>query len=397
MGRKLPGDKAAFAPHQVLRYAPPVDASSTSPKVALFSRHYLPYSQTFVFDELTKLSRYQAEVFCGQVENRDSFPFEPVHEGGALFRSTLMSPAFFRRFREQAFALCHAHFGTGGVLALPYAARFGLPLVVTFHGFDVPLLRQAGLITGPHRRYALLGRPVTQRMTLGLCASTELRDMLVDFGVPESKLRIHRLGIDLAQFTPADQATRQAGPNRALAIGRLVEKKGFAYAIRAFAKAASPDDELKIVGEGPLRPELEALAQTLGVADRVHFLGRQSREAIVQLLSETHVLLAPSVVTPSGDRESGLIVVKEAAACGVPSVATRHGGIPDSIDDGETGFLVPEHDVEALSAALTKLFQDRALVHRFGTAARAKMEREFDQLQQVRRLEDFYDEARRLG
>jgi colanic acid/amylovoran biosynthesis glycosyltransferase len=111
------------------------------------------------------------------------------------------------------------------------------------------------------------------------------------------------------------------------------------------------------------------------------------------LLAESRVLLAPSVVARDGNRESGLIVVKEAAATGTVPIGTWHGGIPDSIEDGVTGFLVAEHDVAALGQRLALLLGDNALCERLARAARVKMEREFDNVKLVAELEDIYDEV----
>jgi colanic acid/amylovoran biosynthesis glycosyltransferase len=123
------------------------------------------------------------------------------------------------------------------------------------------------------------------------------------------------------------------------------------------------------------------------------FLGVLRPEEVAERVSTSDVLLAPSVVTRSGDRESGLIVAKEAAACGVPVLATMHGGLPDIIEDGQTGFLVPERDVQRLSERLGRLIADPALRQQMGGAARLKMEREYDVRERVTELEGLYDEA----
>ena len=123
------------------------------------------------------------------------------------------------------------------------------------------------------------------------------------------------------------------------------------------------------------------------------FLGSRSNEQVAELLARAQVLLAPSVVARDGNRESGLIVVKEASAAGVVPIGTRHGGIPDSIEDGETGFLVAEHDPLALGQRLARLLGDPALRARLARAGRAKMEREFDNRAIVAQLEDIYDEV----
>ena len=98
----------------------------------------------------------------------------------------------------------------------------------------------------------------------------------------------------------------------------------------------------------------------------------------------------------NGDRDSGLIVVKEASACGVVPIGTHHGGIPEIIDDGVTGYVVPERDVDALSERLGRLMADRALRAQMAAAGRAKMEREYDNRKRVAALAESYDEALRL-
>ncbi|MDH4130243.1 MAG: glycosyltransferase [Gemmatimonadota bacterium] len=363
------------------------------PLVALFNTNFLPYSQTFVYEEIRRHERYAVEVFCRTRLLAERFPFEPVHVGGPLYAATCRAPAFDARFREAGFALVHAHFGLGAVYARPFAKRHRLPLVVTFHGYDVPLLSSPTRWLPQHLRYALLGPKVLQEMTLGLCASTELREMLLARGVPAGRLRVHRLGIDLSRFAPGE---RPADEFRVVMVGRFVEKKGFEYGIAAFAEVAREDPRLRltVVGEGERGPALRRLAASQGLGDRITFTGTLPPERIAALLATSHVLLAPSVVDRRGDRESGLIVVKEAGACEAVAIGTRHGGIPEIIDDGVTGSLVPERDAGAMAARLRELVRDPALWKRLGAATRHKMLREYDLDQRVRSLEALYDEAR---
>jgi colanic acid/amylovoran biosynthesis glycosyltransferase len=360
-------------------------------RAAVFNTNYLPYSQTFVYEQLVNHIRYVAELFCWRTENLEWFPFDPVHRANATYGFTRYSPAFFRRFRDARFSVVHAHFATGAVYALPYVERFELPFVVTFHGYDVPLLWNAKRFHPEFWPFLLHSKSVLERMTLGLCASTELKELLIFHGVPEDKLRVHRLGIDLSRFNP--RSTRPDGPVRVCLVGRFVEKKGIEYAIRAYAPHASENVLLDIIGDGPLAEDLHALVARLGLSRFVSFLGVLRPEEVAERVSTSDVLLAPSVVTRSGDRESGLIVAKEAAACGVPVIATMHGGLPDIVEDGHTGFLVPERDVERLSERLGRLIAEPALRQQMGGAARLKMEREYDVRERVTELEGFYDEA----
>jgi glycosyltransferase involved in cell wall biosynthesis len=370
--------------------------SAQSGRVALFSTHFLRYSQSFVFEELQAHRRYEAEVFAWRRHFADRFPFEPVHLANPAYILTRRSPAFMRRFREAPFDLVHAHFGPGGTYAQPYAERFALPLLVTFHGYDVPMLSSAERMLPTNWPYALRASRLLERMTLGLCASSELEQMLRALGVPPSKLRVHRLGIDLAAFQPS---TKSDAPLEVMMIGRFVEKKGFEYGLRAFASASAQAQQpatLTLVGSGERERALRAEARRLGMEARVVFAGVLRKQELAERLQRAHVLLAPSVVGRGGNRESGLIVVKEASACGTVAIGTRHGGIPEIIDDGETGFLVPERDSDAIADRLLRLLRDPGLRARLGAAARRKMEREYDNSTRVEALEALYDEARVL-
>ncbi|MBI2892875.1 MAG: glycosyltransferase [Deltaproteobacteria bacterium] len=363
------------------------------PSVALFSTWFLNPSQTFVWEEIRRHTRYEVEVFTARRLNADRFPYDRVHVAGPLFPVTLVSPHFDGVFRRRRFDLVHAHFGNAGTLAMRYASRFGLPLVVTYHGHDVPLLTSLDRLRPEHWRYALLGRSLLGRLTMALCASKELRELLIDIGVPEERVVVHHIGIDVAAFAPGP---RDRARTRVVMIGRFVEKKGFEYGIRAFARVAgaAPGPHLTIVGDGERREKLEALVRVLGIVDRVTFAGFLAPAAVKAELARSDVLLAPSVVSAHGDRESGTIVVKEACASHVVPIGTLHGGIPEIIEDGATGYLVLERDVDALADRLARLVADPDLRARMSDAGRAKMEREYDNASRVAALEARYDEAR---
>lgn len=363
-------------------------------RVAVFSRTFLPLSATFVYDAVTRLSRYRATIFCQRMESTDVYPFDDVRVGWPGYRDTTLSPNFVAAFLRENFDVVHAQFGTQAVYALPYAKLARLPLVVTFHGYDVPLLDEARRIAGPARTYAWLSGPALRRMTLGLCDSAELRDMLIARGVPPEKLRVHLLGIDTQRFSPrAGMFDPAAGPARVLMVGRFVEKKGFEYGIAAFARAPSAANaRLTIIGSGPLEAELRERARPLG--DRVEFAGALPHAQVVERMQQHDVLLAPCVIAANGDRDSGLIVLREAAACGLVPIATRMGGLPDSIEDGVSGYLTEMRDVDAMAERLEQLLNDPGLRARMGRRSSEKMRRELDHSVSMPQLEQAYDDAR---
>lgn len=363
---------------------------STPTPITLFIGDYLAYSETFIYDQIRSHRRLEPWV-CARRRTAfaDQFAFErvttlPPHE--LLTYATLgWAPTFARSLERSGSRLIHAHFGLNGVQATPFAKRFDVPLVVTFHGHDVGGLMWPNPLTPRYFRYALLARRMFEQASLLLCCSQELADRLLELGAPESKLRVHRLGIALQDF----ELTSHSGDPRVIMIGRLVEKKGFEYGLRAFAQCLSqhPEARLRIAGDGPLRGRLETLCRELGVQHAVTFLGAVDHGVVRKELQSAHVMLAPSVTTARGDRESGLIVAKEAGACGMVVIGSRHGGIPEIIDHERTGYLVPEHDVAQMAEHLGTLLDDETLRTRLGLAARDKMHREYDTVQQHEKLE----------
>jgi glycosyltransferase involved in cell wall biosynthesis len=230
-----------------------------------------------------------------------------------------------------------------------------------------------------------------QRTTRFLAASDELAELIERVGAPRDRVHVWRLGVELPSLDDDQQPADEV-----LMVGRFVEKKGFEYGLRAFAAVSAGFSNLRlaIVGDGPLGSRLRELARSLGIDERVEFAGVLPHAEVLERVSRCRILLAPSVTAASGDRESGLIVVKEAAARGVPAVASRHGGIPEIIVDGATGFLVEERDVDTLADRLRRLLGSSALRDRFGLAARRRMEAEYEIGARVRELERHYDEAR---
>jgi colanic acid/amylovoran biosynthesis glycosyltransferase len=218
------------------------------------------------------------------------------------------------------------------------------------------------------------------------------RRHLADLAGDERIVRIYN-GLDLEAFRPNGHTPER--PPVVLAVGRLVEKKGFEDLIRACAVLRGWGERFscRIVGKGPLKDELRDLIAELGLEGTVELVGPMPREALVHVLPRASVFAAPCVVARDGNRDGLPTVLVEAMAAGVPVVATPVTGIPELVEDGRTGVLVPERDPESLASALRRLLQNQAEAEALARAARRRVERDFDVGRNVGQLRELFLEA----
>jgi glycosyltransferase involved in cell wall biosynthesis len=162
-----------------------------------------------------------------------------------------------------------------------------------------------------------------------------------------------------------------------LSVGRLIEKKGFDDLLAAFAQLDAPA-RLVIIGDGPLRGQLEALGRQLGIAERMTMLGSMDHRATLGWFKRADIFVLACKVAADGDRDSMPVVTKEAMAAGLPVVSTDEVGVPEMVDDGRTGLLVPPSDPDALAAALAKLVGDPDRRRQMGLLGRRLVAERFD-------------------
>jgi colanic acid/amylovoran biosynthesis glycosyltransferase len=357
-------------------------------KVLVFKETLLPPSETFILAQTKALIEY-APLLAGLERAHPSLalPREPLllSDYGVsisdlrakLYRRTGAAPFFHQKAKRALPDLVHAHFASGGRSALPLARSLGVPLLVTLHGADVTVRSSQPEI------YKRLG----EQASLFLCVSEFVRQSALAAGFPSHKLLVHYIGIDREVFSLPNAREVSRG---VLFVGRLVEKKGCEYLLRAMqvVQQAHPQCELTVIGDGPLRAALETLARELKI--RFQFRGIQPPAVIREALQKTHIFCVPSVTAANGDSEGLGIVFAEAQAMGVPVVSTAHGGIPEIVLDGVTGLLVPERNHRALADALSRLLADQELWQRFHLAALERIKRNFDLKTQTALLENIY-------
>lgn len=367
-------------------------------RVALCVGEWLPPSETFIYDQVRHQTRTASLVIArNPTEHAGRFPYSPVVHLGRLEQFSYFrygyAPSVARALHSHRAEVVHAHFGLNATMVLPYAERLRIPLVVTFHGHDVGGLEPQNSSHGRYRRYQRLAPRLFRYASKLLCASNDLARQLVKNGGPADKVHVHHLGVDVRQFVPLEETGIR--PLKVLMVGRLVEKKGTEDGVRAFAMLGEEFSQarLEIIGDGPLRKELEGLARELKIAHRVTFRGSQASDEVLRAMQAATLLLTPSYLTSEGDRESGVIVIKEAGAAGLPTVATHHGGIPEIIQDGVTGYLVRERDIAGLCSRMSQLLASPALRSWMGAAARNRIVQLFDSRHRNALLEDILWQA----
>jgi glycosyltransferase involved in cell wall biosynthesis len=286
----------------------------------------------------------------------------------------------------------HGHWVVpGGLMAATAAGR--LPLVVSLHGSDV-------FVAERNRLARLAAKRVLRRADWITACSEDLRLRAVAIGAPAGRTETVPYGVDLDRFAP-DPAIR-AEVRAALGLGdapvvftagRLVSKKGFEFLIDAATalRADVPALRVLIAGDGDLREALRARAESAGAP--VTFLGLETQDAIGRLAAAADIVAVPSVRDEAGNVDGLPNFALESLATATPVVATNVGGLPQAIDDGVNGRIVPERDAAALAGAIADLLRRPDEARALGHAARARLGRDFSWPAAAARFAAAYDRA----
>jgi colanic acid/amylovoran biosynthesis glycosyltransferase len=359
-----------------------------------------------IYRQITALKRCRPVVIAQKREEAVRYPFEPVHLIAKPFTHFLRR-FWFRQLRHAPWQisgtelrallrilaktdarLLHIYFGHIAVHLLPLIRAWQKPSIVSFHGADV-------IVDMDKAAYRSATREMLDAVKVVMVRSESLRRAVIDLGCDEKKIQLQRTGIPLDEFPFRGRSfppRGRGGEWRFVQAGRLIEKKGLPVTIHAFARFSGqfPNARLTIAGEGPLLGTLQELASELKIDDRVSFTGFISQEQLRDLFYASHIFMHPSETGSDGNQEGIPNSMLEAMASGLPVFATEHGGIPEAIENGVSGVLVPEHDHEELGRILLDAVQDPDFLSRVGRAGADAVAQKFDQRIQVRRLEDIY-------
>jgi glycosyltransferase involved in cell wall biosynthesis len=277
----------------------------------------------------------------------------------------------------------HAHFASGAnVVAMFAGAALQIPFSFTVHAVDLfsrPLMLAESL----------------RRASFTVTISHYNRTYIANQYGAEAAQRLHvvRAGIDTTEFSTLPRAA--SAPPRILAVGRLVEKKGYRYLIEALAvlQKAGYLFECMIVGDGPDRDRLSELIHQLGLTGAVHLLGAKTQDDIKELYSTSTAFALPCVQAQDGDLDGIPVSLMEAMAARLPVVSTSVSGIPELVTHKQEGLLVAPKDVDGLASALAQLLEDASLREQLGAAGCRKVQREFDVRQSATLLGELFFDA----
>lgn len=347
-----------------------------SKRVIIYQDGLLSYSETFIKKQALALTQWQP-VLVGHKYIRSGLPLESLQaqllfpEGASTLRRLLYQiyrwqnkadPIGLKTLKQLNAQLVHAHFGTSAVDIWPYVKQIGLPMLVTLHGFDISIKKEwweSGKRGRRKKAYPKRLLQLAQEPNVHfLAVSTAIKKRAVEFGIPEDKITISYIGVDTESFQPGNVPLTQRR-NRILYIGRLVEKKGATYLLKAFAKvkAQVSDAELVIVGKGPLEPQLVRQIEELTIKD-VRFTGALSSEEVKTEIDNAKIFCLPSITAENGDAEGLPISILEAQASGIFVVTSSSGGVGDNLIHDKTCFMFKEKDSEELASLLIRLLEN---------------------------------------
>jgi colanic acid/amylovoran biosynthesis glycosyltransferase len=376
------------------------------PVVASFCTYFLKVEMLHIYRQITALRQVETFVIAKFRENAELYPFQDLElldkpKTNPILRGQLKylrhAPALVYRGEFDIIRrvllrrdpdLMHVYFGNTGVHLLPLIERWDRPCVVSFHGMDVQRRET-------ERGYEANLRKLLRLVPLVLVRSQSIGERLIELDCDPKKVRLNRTGIPLDGFPYLVRNAPSDGAWTIVQACRLVPKKGLATALRAFANFAKPFPKSRflIAGDGPLRRELEELCQKLDLQKAVIFLGFLGQTELRELYEKAHIFMHPSELPPDSNQEGVPNSMLEAMASGLPVVATRHGGIPEAVTDGVSGLLVPERDVQGLTASLLRIVGNPECWIAMGAAASDAVAVKFSQPHQIESLEAAYFEA----
>ncbi|MGP5600664.1 glycosyltransferase [Glutamicibacter arilaitensis] len=354
----------------------------------------LPSSETFIRNQMVSYSSWKPiAVGAVALETVNSAPDDRIifskriwgRAQKAFFRVTDLSLNLPKTIDSISPQVVHAHFAIDGMRMRAVAKRREIPLVVTLHGSDITSSPSKPGIRG--YRYRLRLKKLFRDANTFIAVSDHIARAAVALGADRSKITVLPLGVPWKP-APDDTLSRK----NIVFIGRLVEKKGLEYLLEALAlvsRGGINGHRLTVIGDGPLREDLEARSDELGLP--ADFLGFLEPEEVHKHLEQAVCVAVPSVTGRDGDTEGLPTVVFEAFRASTPVVGFHHAGIPEAVRHGYSGLLTEERDIHGLAVAVGHLLTKESETRQLGRNARAAFEERYEIRDQTKKLEAVYE------
>lgn len=365
----------------------------TKTKVAILSPANNLYSETFIQAHRLNINAEVYYYYNGLV------PIELAGEG-SIFK-TYKKGAYKLRYRKSADKLAAekkalkdslktkkiqvvlAEYGTLATEVVDLCNELNIPLIAHFHGFDASVFA----VLEQYDNY----KSLFEKAFRIIAVSKVMYNNLLKLGCPKSKLVLNTYGPNDDFFSVQPTYEKQ----QLIGIGRFVDKKAPYYTVLAFQKAlkSHPTAKLIIAGDGYLLNSVRNLIKYLGIESNVDLPGIIRPEDFRQLMHTSRAFVQHSITSESGDMEGTPLAVLEASAAALPVISTKHAGIPDVVVEGESGFLVNEHDVDQMSKAMCELLSDKSKAISFGKNGRKRIKEHFTLAKHIGEIDQLIEKA----
>jgi len=285
--------------------------------------------------------------------------------------------------------IIYCHFGPMGLfmVKLKSLLKKNWEIITSFHGYDLSSLTD--------RRGNNIYKELFTEGDIFLPISKFWKRKLISMGCSNKKIIVHHMGVDTKKFK-FFKRKHTSNQFTVLTVGRLVEKKGYEFSIKAVAKLIKRYKNIKyiIVGDGPLRNKLKSLVTALNLDKHVTFTGWLEKNEAIDLYKKADVFLLPSITAKNREMEGIPVVLMEAQSSGIPVISTYHSGIPEIVSNNKSGFLVREKDVDEIVKKLQVLIKDDSLRFKMGRVGRKIVMEEYDIRKLNKNLKQIFENFR---
>lgn len=358
--------------------------------------NFLPLTEIWIYNQIKYLIKFKPTILARTTSNSNIFPVDVLHslmKRGKLFyilnivafKLIGFIPFFYSICKKENAKILHIHFGYHGIKFLRLKRVLKIPMICSFYGTDVfmfPFQKKGNL-----KKLQNLFFHADAILVLG----PYMKKSLINLGCPAEKIIIHHLGVVTQKIEFRERIISENKPLKFLLASSFVEKKGIDICLKALVKVNHKIDfKVEIIGDGILKNEIIQLINQLNLQDKVTLHGYQKYEFMLNLAYSCDIFLQASKTSSKNDKEGTPMVLVDMMATGLPVISTRHSDIPEIVEEGITGFLAEENDVDSFARKIMEFWSKREQIPKLSKNCRIKIENDFDAQKQSIILEKIY-------